>query len=86
MGDGGEIGLQSAAHFFLLLLGNFFPLFLPDLFARLFFLPAIFVGFMASGAQVVIGMLNGYSVMLVCIAVFALAGAFLMAFYKPRGN
>ncbi len=41
--------------------------------------PAIFVGFIADGAGV-----GGYTVMLACIAAFALAGALLMLAYRPR--
>lgn len=48
--------------------------------------PAIFVGFMANGAHAVLGSLNGYGVMLICIAAFALAGALLMVFYSPRSR
>jgi len=40
--------------------------------------PAIFVGFIAEGAQA-----GGYATMLGCIAVFALVGAALMVLYRP---
>ena len=41
--------------------------------------PAIFIGFTTGGYGMV-----GYTYMLVCIAAFALLGALLMLFYKPR--